>query len=99
MGYAINGPGFHLSMAYDKFDCPKCKCEHSGDDYDDKLHKSKKGYVYIKCKGCKTQIGVTTDMFGDVQFWLKEDEYKDKNGLVCAPKPWYPEGEEPEQKI
>jgi len=98
MGYGVYGPGFHLSMAYDKFECPKCKCEHSGEDYDAKLQKSKKSFIYIKCKGCKTKIGVTTDMMGDVQIWLKDEEYKDKSGNMVAPSPWYPEGEKSEQK-
>lgn len=74
MGYAINGPGFHLDMCDVDFKCPKCTCPHSEEDWCAKLDKSKKGHIYIKCKGCKTKIGVTTDIQGDVRVWLKEDE-------------------------
>jgi len=76
MSYAINGPGFHLDCCDDEFNCPKCTCFHSGKDYEIKLEKSKKGYIYMKCRGCKTMLGISSDYKGDVVVWLKEDEKK-----------------------
>jgi hypothetical protein len=58
------------------FKCPKCECPHSEQDYHDRLHKSNRGLIYKQCKGCKTKLGITADMRGDVQVWLKEDEPK-----------------------
>ena len=74
MGYGINSNGFHLSMCHTDFKCPKCTCHHDADDYQDKLQKSKKGYIYKKCKGCKTTLGITYNVIGDVVAWLKEEE-------------------------
>ena len=59
------------------FKCPKCECPHSEEDYYDRLYKSKHGLIYKQCKGCKTKLGITTDLRGDVRVWLKEDERKD----------------------
>ena len=56
------------------FKCPKCECPHSEEDYYDRLYKSKHGLIYKQCKGCKTKLGITTDIRGDVRVWLKEDE-------------------------
>ena len=58
------------------FKCPKCECPHQEDDWYPKYAKSEKGLIYKSCKGCKTKLGITTDIKGDVQVWLKEDEGK-----------------------
>ncbi len=56
------------------FKCPKCECPHNEDDYYDRLYKAKKFYIYKNCKGCKTKLGISTDIKGDVVVWLKEEE-------------------------
>ena len=76
MGYDIIIPNGILSMAFDEFDCPACTCHHVGKDYEDQLYRSKRGYIYHKCKGCKTVLGITYDIKGDVQTWIKKEETK-----------------------
>lgn len=75
MGYSIRIPNGILSMVDVDFKCPKCECPHSEADYYDRLYKSKHGLIYKQCKGCKTKLGITTDIRGDVRVWLKEYEY------------------------
>ena len=58
------------------FKCPKCDCPHSENDWLPRYENSKKGLIYRSCKGCKTKLGITTDIKGDVRVWLKEDETK-----------------------
>ena len=76
MGYSIKIPNGIISMVDVDFNCPKCECPHSEEDWYDTLYKSKNFLIYKQCKGCKTKLGITTDMRGDVQVWLKEDEKK-----------------------
>lgn len=63
-----------ITLADVDFKCPKCECPHSEDDWWSKYEKAKDHFFYMKCKGCKTKIGVTTDIKGDVVVWLKEEE-------------------------
>lgn len=63
-----------ISLVDVDFKCPKCECPHSEEDYYDRLCKSKHGLIYNRCKGCKTKLGITTNIKGDVRVWLKEDE-------------------------
>jgi len=77
MGYSIKIPNGIISMADADFRCPKCTCPHSECDYYEQLYKSKHGLIYKKCRGCKTSLGITTDIKGDVKVWLKEDERQD----------------------
>ena len=65
-----------LSIIDVDFKCPKCECPHSETDYFDMLRKSKQGLIYKQCKGCKTKLGITTNMQGEVKVWLKKDELK-----------------------
>lgn len=74
MSRTIKIPNGLLTICDADFKCPKCECPHIEEDYYDRLYKSDKGLIYKNCKGCKTKIGITTDMRGDVQVWLKEDE-------------------------
>jgi len=74
MSRTIKIPNGLLTICDADFKCPKCECPHTEADYYDILYKSEKGLIYKNCKGCKTKIGITTDMRGDVQVWLKEDE-------------------------
>lgn len=76
MGYSIKIPNGILSMSYSDFNCPKCECPHTEDDYYNRLYKNKNSLIYKKCKGCKTKLGITIDIIGDVRVWLKEDERK-----------------------
>jgi len=64
----------HISYVEAKFKCPKCECPHKEEDYYEKLSKSKTFVSYQKCKGCKTKLGISSDIMGDVVVWLKEDE-------------------------
>jgi hypothetical protein len=79
MTYLIKIPNGIISIVNTDFKCPKCECPHSEEDYYDRLYKSKHGLIYKQCKGCKTKLGITSDIRGDVGVWLKENEYKINN--------------------
>ena len=64
----------HINIAQTNFKCPKCECRHKEEDYYDKLSKSKTFISYQKCKGCKTKLGISSDITGDVVVWLKDEE-------------------------
>lgn len=74
MGYAVRLPNGIVSMVEVDFQCPKCSCPHGEDFWYKTYIKSNKGFIYKQCKGCKTKLGITTCMTGDVKVWLKEDE-------------------------
>lgn len=77
MGYSlVVGGNAIISMSESDFKCPKCECPHSEEDYYGRLYKSKSGLIYKSCKGCKTKLGITSDIRGDVRVWLKENELK-----------------------
>lgn len=78
MGYTIKMAGALIHCVDANFKCPKCECEHEEEDYFEQIQKSKHGLIYKKCKGCKTKLGITYDIKGDVRVWLKEDEIKNK---------------------
>lgn len=71
-------PNGILTISDTDFNCPKCECPHTEDDYYNQLHKSKDGLIYKKCKGCKTKLGITSDIRGDIQVWVKDEEIKVK---------------------
>jgi hypothetical protein len=58
------------------FNCPSCSHKHGEDFWYKQLDKSDKTYIYKKCLGCKTMLGITVDMTGDVKVWLKKEEQK-----------------------
>lgn len=74
MGYSIPIQNGIISMCYTDFKCPVCECVHGEDDYFKRMQKSKYGLIYRKCKGCKTMLGITTCMRGDVKVWIKSEE-------------------------
>lgn len=76
MSKTVYMAGAIITLAKTDFTCPKCECPHTEDDYWQKMDKSKTGLIYMKCKGCKTKLGITGDMKGDTVVWLKEDEKK-----------------------
>jgi hypothetical protein len=76
MGYSIRTPNGIISMVDVNFKCPKCECLHYEGDYYDKLYNSKNGLIYKQCKVCKSKLGISTDIRGDVHVWLKKDERK-----------------------
>ncbi len=67
------GPALITVVKLD-FECPKCTYLHTEKDYYKQYANSKKGFIYKKCKGCKTKLGISFDMHCDVVVWLKEDE-------------------------
>ena len=82
MAQSFRIPNGIVTIADVDFKCSKCEYPHTEEDYYNKLYKSDKGLIYQGCKGCKTKIGITTDIRGDVRVWLKEDEQKDKHGIT-----------------
>lgn len=76
MGYSVPIHNGILSLVEADFKCPVCGCAHDEDDYFKRMQRSKYGLIYRKCKGCKTMLGITTDMRGDVKVWLKSEEKK-----------------------
>lgn len=78
MGQTIILGGAIVSLVDVDFNCPVCGCPHNEDDYQKRLHKSNTGLIYKQCKGCKTKLGITSDMRGDVVVWLKDEEKKQR---------------------
>lgn len=76
MSTTIKIPNGFITLVETEFNCPKCLCHHTEEDYYERLRKSKNYVAYQKCKECKTKLGVTTNITGDVVVWLKEDENK-----------------------
>lgn len=74
MGKTVITQNAIISMVDVDFNCPKCECPHTEEDYYSRLYKSKNGLIYKACKGCKTKLGITTDIRGDVRVWLRDDE-------------------------
>ena len=79
MSRTIRIPNGIVTLIEVDFKCPKCEHEHNQQDWYNKLYKSNKHYIYMNCKGCKTRLGVTTNIKGDVVAWLKDDENKKLN--------------------
>lgn len=73
MSTAILIPNGILCLADVDFKCPSCEYPYS-EDFSDRMNKSKYGNIYIKCKGCRKKLGVTSDMAGKMQVWLKSEE-------------------------
>lgn len=65
-----------VTFADTDFNCPKCSCPHKEKDYYTRLYNSKTGVIYKSCKECKTKLGISSNIKGDVVVWLKEDEKK-----------------------
>lgn len=66
MSYQIIGKGFLLQMCDTKFICPICERPDDGEDFSEALNKSKRGYIYRNCKGCKRKLFITSDIKGDL---------------------------------
>jgi hypothetical protein len=78
MSTVIKIPNGILTLCDTDFACPICTCKHTEDDYFDKLDKSKRGYVFMKCKGCKRKLVVTScPLKGDVIVFEKHDKKND----------------------
>jgi uncharacterized C2H2 Zn-finger protein len=70
-----NGPNVGIICLVDTdFKCPACGIGYKESEYYNQLNKSKRGFIYKRCKQCATRIGISTDFKGDVQVWLKSDE-------------------------
>jgi len=76
-----SGYGF-LCLSETDFNCPVCGYKYTEDDYYKQLNKSEYGIIYKKCKGCKTKLGITTDIRGDIRVWLKSEELGIKTVLT-----------------
>lgn len=72
MSRTIITPDGILTLSDNEFDCPKCGLNHDGEEYYNRL--CEKGLIYIKCKNCKTNLGITPDIKGDIQVWEKSKE-------------------------
>lgn len=76
MSQVIKVPGGLITLVDTDFKCPRCTKLHHEDDWYPRVNKSKHGVIYMRCKGCKVSLGVTTDIKGDVVVWLKSEESK-----------------------
>jgi hypothetical protein len=74
MAKSIRIPNGILTVVDADFKCPKCECPHEEKDYYPKLSKSKNSFIYKKCIGCKTMLGITPDIRGDIRVWIKSEE-------------------------
>lgn len=71
MATTIRIPNGILTIVDVDFKCPKCEFPHNGDDYYEKLLNSKNFFIYQKCKGCKTILGIAPNIMGDIYVWEK----------------------------
>lgn len=76
MGYSIPINNGIISICYTDFKCPICNYIHQEEDWYTRYEKSKHGLIYMNCKGCKSKIGVTINIMGDVVTWDKKTEKK-----------------------
>ncbi len=74
MSKCIPVPFGFITIAEVDFVCPQCGKEYHEEDYYTQLYNSKRGLIYKRCKGCGNNIGITSDIRGDVRVWLKKDE-------------------------
>lgn len=74
MATTVRIPNGFITLCKNEFNCPSCEKTHTEEDYYDRLFKTKDSFIYMKCKGCKEKLGVTTNMVGDVVAWLKSEE-------------------------
>jgi len=63
-----------LTLCETDFNCPKCGYLYHEKDYYSQLYNSKRGLIYKQCKGCKTKLGITSDIKGDIHVWIKDEE-------------------------
>lgn len=64
-----------VTVCETSFLCPICGCPHEEADWYPKMEKKNLPVIYIKCKGCKRKIGVSSNITGDVVVWEKATEY------------------------
>lgn len=74
MSRSLRIPNGIITFVESDFKCPKCECPHEEKDYYDKLCKSESSFIYKKCIGCKTILGITFDIRGDTRVWIKSEE-------------------------
>ena len=76
MAYTVRIERGYARIVETSFNCPKCKKLFHEDFYIKAMDKSSSGLVYKRCTGCKTTIGITADILGDVRVWEKKTEKK-----------------------
>lgn len=74
MSETIPIKGGFLRLVETDFNCPSCGEIHHEEDYYKALCKNKSGVTYRKCKGCKTALGISSNIMGDVVVWRKDEE-------------------------
>ncbi len=67
------GGGVMLSRLTTEFDCPVCTKHHDEDFYYNRLVNSQKGFIYKKCSGCKTVLGIALG-YTSVHVWIQDEE-------------------------
>jgi hypothetical protein len=63
---ALRIPNGIIHISESVANCPHCTRHVCIDEVDEKLYKSKNGYIRHKCKGCKRFIGITSNYMGDI---------------------------------
>lgn len=65
-GNIVAGGGFHLDVVETEFTCPICTCEQDATEH--KAYNKPKALpvLVIKCKGCKRQLTLCTDIGGNL---------------------------------
>jgi len=74
MAKTVYIPNGKMTFVDVDFNCPQCECPHTEEDYYEQLVDSDHSVLYMPCKGCKTELGITGNIQGDVVFWLKSEE-------------------------
>lgn len=79
MTYIVKIPNGIICMSETSFECPKCHTKYSGERESERLHNAKRMLIYKRCTTCRSWIGITSDIQGDIRSWLKEDELVNSN--------------------
>lgn len=66
VSHAIRIPGGVLCFSDTGVVCPHCAAKFEAEAYDERLQKSKRGYLHINCPACQRRVGLTADMRGDL---------------------------------
>ena len=73
MSHAIYVPGGIVHLAETNVDCPICGRLFDAAEYDLRIHNSQKGFITVKCPGCKNRVGLTMGMMTDLVCFELED--------------------------
>lgn len=66
MSHCVHIPGAILCFSDTGVECPHCKTKFEATAFDERLQKSKRGYLRIDCPRCQRKVGLAADMTSDL---------------------------------